>query len=114
MWAHIRKEEEVLFPFIVRMEEESILAYPPEHACFRSVSHPVLMMVQEHEAANRIMEKIRSSTGNFSVPGWACPTHRALLEGLRDFDADLQQHIHLENDILFPRSIQMEAELRGK
>ena len=65
MWAHIRKEEEVLFPFIVRMEEESILAYPPEHACFRSVSHPVFMMVQEHEAANRIMEEIRRSTGNF-------------------------------------------------
>jgi regulator of cell morphogenesis and NO signaling len=114
MWAHIRKEEEVLFPFIVRMEEESILAYPPEHACFRSVSHPVLMMVQEHEAANKIVEKIRSSTGNFSVPEWACPTHRALLDGLREFDADLQEHIHLENDVLFPRSIQMEAELRGK
>jgi regulator of cell morphogenesis and NO signaling len=114
MLAHIRKEEEVLFPFIVRMEEESTLAYPPEHSCFRSVSHPVLMMVQEHEAANQIIEKIRRSTGNLSVPEWACPTHRALLDGLREFDLDLQEHIHLENDVLFPRSIQMEAELRGK
>jgi regulator of cell morphogenesis and NO signaling len=114
MWAHIRKEEEVLFPFIVRMEEESTLAYPPEHACFRSVSHPVLMMVQEHEAASHIVEKIRRCTGSFSVPEWACPTHRALFDGLREFDVDLQEHIHLENDVLFPRSIQMEAELRGK
>lgn len=114
LWTHIRKEEEVLFPFIVRMEEESTLAYPPEHACFRSVSHPVLMMVQEHEVASRIMEQIRRCTGNFLVPEWACPTHRALLDGLREFDVDLQEHIHLENDVLFPRSIQMEAELRGK
>ncbi len=112
LWAHIRKEEEVLFPFIVRMEEESVLAYPPEHACFRSVSHPVFMMMQEHEAANLIMEKIRRFTGNFAPPVWACPIHRALFDGLREFDADLQEHIHLENDVLFPRSIQMETELR--
>ncbi len=113
MWAHIRKEEEVLFPFIVHMEEESTLVYPPARACFRSVSHPIFMMVQEHEAANRIMEEIRWTTGNFTPPEWACPTHRALFEGLRGFDADLREHIHLENDVLFPRSIQMEAELRG-
>jgi regulator of cell morphogenesis and NO signaling len=114
MWAHIRKEEEVLFPFIVRMEEESTLAYPPEQACFRSVSHPVFMMVQEHEAANVIMEKIRRSTEYFTSPAWACPIHRALFDGLRGFDKDLQEHIHLENDVLFPRSIQMEGDLRGK
>jgi regulator of cell morphogenesis and NO signaling len=113
MWAHIRKEEEVLFPFIVQMEEESTLIYPPAHACFRSVSHPVFMLVQEHEAANLVMEEIRWTTGNFTTPEWACPTQRALFDGLRGFDADLHEHIHLENDILFPRSIQMEAELRG-
>jgi len=114
LWAHIRKEEEVLFPFIVCMEERSVLAYPPEHACFRSVSHPVFMMVQEHEAANRIMDEIRRSTENFAPPEWACPVHRALFDGLREFAADLQEHIHLENDVLFPRSIQMEDELREK
>jgi len=113
MLTHIRKEEEVLFPFIVQMEEESILAYPANHPCFRSVSHPVLMMVQEHEVANRIMEQIRHSTGNFATPDSACPTHRALFDGLRGFDEDLQVHIHLENDLLFPRSIEMEAALRS-
>jgi regulator of cell morphogenesis and NO signaling len=95
------------------MEEESILAHQPSHACFRSVSHPVLMTVQEHEAANRIMEQIRHATDDFTPPESACPTHRALYDGLRGFDADLQEHIHLENDVLFPRSIQMEAELRS-
>jgi regulator of cell morphogenesis and NO signaling len=111
--AHIRKEEEVLFPFIVQMEEESVLAYPPSHACFRSVSHPVFMMLQEHEAAGRIMEKIRRRSGDFTAPKGACPTHRALLDGLHEFGKDLQQHVHLENDVLFPRSIQMESELRS-
>jgi len=112
--AHIRKEEEVLFPFIVQMEDEFTLAYPPTHPCFRSVSHPVLMMLQEHEAANRIMEQIRRATDNFTAPESACPTHRALYDGLREFDEDLQVHMHLESDVLFPRSIQMEAELRSK
>lgn len=60
------------------------------------------------------MEQTRRCTGSFSPLEWACPTQRALLDGLREFDADLQEHIHLENDVLFPRSIQMEAELRGK
>jgi len=114
LWTHIRKEEEVLFPFIVRMEEESALAYLAEHACFRSVSHPVLMMVQEHEVASRIMEQIRNCTGNFTPPDWACPTQRALFEGLRELDVDLREHIRLENDSLFPRSIQMESKLRGE
>jgi regulator of cell morphogenesis and NO signaling len=112
LWAQIRKEEEVLFPFIVRMEEESALVYPSAHACFRSISHPVFMMVQEHEAAKLIMEEIRWTTGNFTPPEWACPTHRAMFDGLRGFESDLREHVHLENGVLFPRSIQMEAELR--
>jgi regulator of cell morphogenesis and NO signaling len=114
MLEHIRKEEQVLFPFIVQMEEHSVTAYPPAHACFRSVSHPVFMMVQEHESANSIMKEIRRCTGNFAIPEWACPTHIALLDGLLKFEEHLQQHIHLENDILFPRSIQMEAELQNR
>lgn len=112
--AHIRKEEEVLFPFIAQMEEESTLHYPAAHACFRSVSHPVFMMLQEHEAANRIMKEIRRRTAEFTPPERACPTHRALFDGLREFGEDLERHVHLENDVLFPRTIQMEAELRAK
>ena len=115
MLSHIQKEEGVLFPFIVQMEEGSILAHPPAHACFRTVSHPVFMMVQEHESTSSIMKDVRGCTGDFTLPEGACPTHRALFDGLRAFETDLQEHIHLENDILFPCSIQMEAKLqRGK
>lgn len=114
MLAHIRKEEEVLFPFIAQMEEESALVYFARNACFRELSHPVFMMVQEHESTGLIVAELREHTHNFQPPDWACPTHRALLDGLRTYAEDLKQHVHLENDVLFPRAIFMEAELQGR
>jgi regulator of cell morphogenesis and NO signaling len=111
MFAHIQKEETVLFPFIAQMDQDSVIAYPPAHACFRSIAHPVFMMVQEHESAGQIVEKLRRVTHGFQVPPWACATHIALFAGLAAFETDLKQHVHLENDVLFPRAIEMEAAL---
>lgn len=112
--AHIEKEEQVLFPFVAQMDQDWIVAYPPAHACFRSVSHPIFMMMQEHEAANRIMAELRVITTGFEVPEWACSTQTALFSGLSAFETDLKQHVHLENDFLFPRAIKLEAELNSK
>ena len=112
MYTHIQKEEQVLFPFISQMDQESIVAYPPSHACFRSVTHPIFMMEQEHESADHIVAELIRLTNHFEPPSWACATHIALFSGLRDFEADLKQHVHLENDVLFPRAIQLEAELK--
>jgi regulator of cell morphogenesis and NO signaling len=112
MYTHIKKEEQVLFPFISQMDQESIVAYPSSHACFRSVTHPIFMMEQEHESAEHIVAEIISLTNHFEPPSWACTTHIALFNGLREFEADLKQHVHLENDVLFPRAIQLEAELK--
>jgi regulator of cell morphogenesis and NO signaling len=114
MYAHIEKEEQVLFPFISQMDQESIVAYPPSHACFRSVSHPIFMMEQEHESADHIVAELIRLTNRFEPPSWACATHVALFAGLRDFEADLRQHVHLESDVLFPRSIQVETELKAR
>jgi regulator of cell morphogenesis and NO signaling len=114
MHAHIQKEEQVLFPFISQMDQESVVAYPPSHACFRSVSHPIFMMEQEHERAGHIVAELIRLTNHFEPPSWACATHIALFAGLRDFEADLRQHIHLENDVLFPRAIQLEEELKAR
>jgi regulator of cell morphogenesis and NO signaling len=114
MFAHIQKEENVLFPFIAQMDHKSIVAYPAAHTCFRSVSHPIFMMEQEHELANHIMSEIHSLTAGFTPPEWACATHTAFFAGLSEFEADLKQHVHLENDVLFPRAIEMEAELSSK
>ena len=112
MFAHIQREEQVLFPFISQMDQESIVAYPPSHACFRSVTHPIFMMEQEHESADHIVAELIRLTNHFEPPSWACATHIALFSGLREFEADLKQHVHLENDVLFPRAIQLEAALK--
>jgi len=114
MFAHIQKEELVLFPFIAQMDQDAIVAYPPAYACFRSVSHPIFMMEQEHESANHVVPELRSITQGFQPPDWACATHIALFAGLSDFEADLKQHVHLENDVLFPRAMQLEAELNSR
>jgi regulator of cell morphogenesis and NO signaling len=114
MYAHIEKEERVLFPFIAQMDQESKLSYPPAHACFRSVAHPVFMMEQEHESANHIVAQLIRLTDHFEPPTWACATHIALLSGLREFELDLRQHVHLENDVLFPRAIELETELQAR
>jgi regulator of cell morphogenesis and NO signaling len=114
MYAHIQKEEQVLFPFIAQMNQESIVAYPPTHASFRSVAHPIFMMEQEHGAADHLMMELSRLANHFEPPSWACATHIALFSGLRQFESDLRQHVHLENDVLFPRAIQLEAEIMAR
>ena len=114
MYAHIEKEEQVLFPFISQMDQESIVSYPPAHACFRSVAHPIFIMEQEHETAGHIMRELIRITNHFEAPSWACATHTALFSGLSEFEADLKQHVHLENDVLFPRAIGLEAEIKAR
>lgn len=114
LFNHIQKEEMILFPFIAQMEEELLHDGVPAHACFRSVTQPVSMMMQEHDAAGRIMAELRRLTDEFLLPEWACATHAALFAGLRAFEADLMQHVHLENDLLFPRAIEMEAGLNQR
>ncbi len=111
MLAHLQKEEQMLFPYIAHMDQGVL----PMEACFRSVSHPVFLMMQEHEAGNSILTEISRLTDGFQPPPWACLTHRAFFDGLRAFQQELRQHIHLEDDLLFPRAIEKEAELgRGR
>jgi regulator of cell morphogenesis and NO signaling len=114
MYAHIQKEEQILFPFISQMDQDLIVAYPPDHACFRSVSHPIFVMEQEHESVDHLVAELKRLTNQFEAPAWACATHIALFSGLRKFEADLNQHVHLENDVLFPRAIQLEAEAKAR
>jgi regulator of cell morphogenesis and NO signaling len=112
MYAHIQKGEQVLFPFISQMDQESIVAYPPAHVCFRSITHPIFMMEQEHESVDHVVTELSRLTNHFEAPGWACATHIALFSGLREFETGLRQHVHLENNVLFPRAIQLETELK--
>jgi regulator of cell morphogenesis and NO signaling len=111
LFNHIQKEEMVLFPFIAQMDQESLVGGALPRACFRSVAQPISMMMQEHESADHIFAELRRLTHGFRPPEWACGTHIALYTGLDAFEIDFKQHVHLENDLLFPRAIEMEAAL---
>jgi regulator of cell morphogenesis and NO signaling len=114
MFAHLQKEEQVLFPFIAEMDQDSIAVCSPPQACFRTVAQPVAMMISEHESAESLVAEIRDLTNGFTPPEWACPTHIAFCAGLQDFATNLRQHVQLENDLLFPRAIKLEAELNRR
>jgi regulator of cell morphogenesis and NO signaling len=114
MLEHIGREEQVLFPLIAHMEEDSIVGYPGGAASLRSISEPIARMKQDHAASGRTMDELRRHTNDFEPPQHACPTHRALLGGLRSFVEDLRQHKHLEEGILFPRALTMGTELASR
>jgi len=114
MFAHLQKEEQVLFPFIAQMEEETVGFASSARACFQTVAQPVSMMVREHESAEGLVSGLRRRTNEFKTPAWACPTLVALYAGLNQFERDLRQHAHLEDDILFPRAIEMESALNQR
>lgn len=106
---HLAKEEVVLFPYISKFERYVAEGGAKPHGCFGSVANPIAMMTQEHDAAGNLMAEIRTLSQDYTPPASACPTFRAFYAGLHDFEHDLHQHVHLENNILFPRAIAMEA-----
>lgn len=105
---HMLKEEQVLFPYLIQLEQavkgETTLPEP----FFGTVRNPVNMMEREHDAVGALLREIRSLTSDFSPPQDACISYRTLYGALLDFEADLHLHIHLENNILFPRAVAIE------
>ena len=106
--THLMKEEMVLFPYIERMEESVIQSEPVLPAPFGSVQNPVAMMEHDHDSVGAAFRSIRKASNNFAPPADACISYVTLYSALAAFEADLHQHIHLENNILFPRAIAME------
>jgi regulator of cell morphogenesis and NO signaling len=103
---HMMKEEQVLFPMIRQLEEAS-REEDADTAAFAGIMFPIERMISEHEDAGGVLRDIRSLTGSFQPPADACPSFRALYQGLEEFERDLHRHIHLENNILFPGARRM-------
>lgn len=106
--SHMSKEENILFPYIKKMvvdKRNNLELTPPP---FGTIQNPIKMMELEHESAGDNLKKIATLTNDFSPPEWACNTFRALYAKLEEYQNDLFQHIHLENNILFPKAIKME------
>ncbi len=106
---HMFKEERILFPAIRQTEAAASCPDFP----FGSVANPIRMMEHEHRVAGRALTRIRELTREFLPPDDACNTYRFLLDALQRLEGDLHQHIHKENNILFPRAIQLESSSSG-
>lgn len=108
---HMMKEEQILFPFIKNLHNpEKYISNGSCGGTFGSVQNPINMMEHEHENAGEAFRKIRELSQDFDYPPHACNTYIVTFKKLQEFEEDLHRHIHLENNILFPKAIQMEKE----
>jgi regulator of cell morphogenesis and NO signaling len=106
MTSHMMKEERILFPMIRQLEASDSV---PAFHC-GSLANPINVMEAEHDQVGGALAKMRELTDGFTPPDWACNTYRAMLDGLAHLERDTHQHVHKENNILFPRAIAMEAQ----
>ena len=102
---HMTTEERVVFPAISRMEKNQA---PVPNSSFAA---PIQQLRDEHEVVGNLFKRIRTLTDHYAVPEGACGSYQAMLAGLEEMELDLHEHIHKENNVLFPRVLQLEAEL---
>jgi regulator of cell morphogenesis and NO signaling len=109
---HTQKEELVLFPYIKAMVAaevaRTLLNAPP----FGTIANPIRMMKAEHQSAGDAFSFIRKASADFALPADACTTYMVTYKELAEFERDLHQHIHLENNILFPKAVTLESVTR--
>ncbi|MCK9481663.1 MAG: iron-sulfur cluster repair di-iron protein [Bacteroidia bacterium] len=107
---HMKKEELMLFPAIRKMVQAKLTNTKSE-APFGSISGPINVMMEEHDTEGERFREISKLTNHFTVPADGCNTYKITLLMLHEFEEDLHLHIHLENNILFPKSIAMEKQM---
>jgi len=105
---HMLKEEQVLFPYLNSMDAAVQAGNTAPAAFFGSVRNPIEHMLADHNDAGDSMMRISALSHGYQTPPDGCPTFRALYQGLAEFESNLHRHLHLENNILFPRALEME------
>lgn len=108
---HMQKEEQILFPYIEALERAANGTEAIEPPFFQTVKNPVHAMMEEHDAAAALMNQIRAASSAYTAPADACASYQGLYRDLHEFETDLHQHVHLENNILFPRAVELEARI---
>jgi regulator of cell morphogenesis and NO signaling len=109
MTAHTQKEELILFPYIDALERSASGNGALEPPFFQTVRNPIHAMMKEHDSAGELVRQIRKASNEYKPPADACTSYQAAYQGLRQFEEDLHLHVHLENNILFPRAVELEA-----
>lgn len=109
--SHMIKEEKVLFPYIKELVATKNNISPLHAAHFGTVQNPINMMEAEHELVGKNLDEIRVLTNNYLLPEDACASYSLLYSLLDEFEDDLHLHIHLENNILFPKALEIEKQL---
>lgn len=105
---HMMKEEMVLFPYIQELETSLSSQLRASSPPFGTVLNPIRMMRMEHEEVGELLSRMRSISNDYTLPEEACPSFTALYHRFAEFERDIHQHIHLENNILFPRAVELE------
>ena len=111
MKHHMMKEEKILFPHILKLAALSVNGNEKSVPYFGTIKNPIAMMEAEHESAGGGMLNIRKLTNNYAPPSDACETYKVVYKELKDFEEDLHLHVHLENNILFPKAVDLEERL---
>lgn len=111
MLFHLDKEEHILFPYVRGLEQSRENHAAPPSGCFGTVENPIRTMIYEHEGAATLLAEMRAVTHGFTPWPDACPTTVGLYHGLDAFERDLHRHVHLENNLLFPKAIELEKEV---
>jgi regulator of cell morphogenesis and NO signaling len=107
---HMMKEERVLFPYIVALADAAQNGNPAPPDMFGSVQNPIRMMESEHQQVGSELAVIRVLSSDYTPPAEACSTYRVTYDELREFEHDLHRHVHLENNVLFPKAVALEAQ----
>lgn len=105
---HMKKEELILFPFIKKLVRATISDELIEQPHFGTIENPITMMMHEHDTEGERFRKIASISNNYTPPADACNTYKVTFAMLKEFEEDLHKHIHLENNILFPKATKLE------
>jgi regulator of cell morphogenesis and NO signaling len=108
---HMKKEEQILFPFVKKMVHATISDELIEQPHFGTVENPIAMMMHEHDAEGERFRKIAALSNNYTPPSDGCNTYKVTFAMLEEFEQDLHKHIHLENNILFPKATKLEKEI---
>ncbi|MCC7306289.1 MAG: iron-sulfur cluster repair di-iron protein [Acidobacteria bacterium] len=108
MEVHMQREERMLFPYISLMESSFNFGMPRPPAPFGTTRNPIAVMVSDHDRAAEMLQEIRDLTNNLEIPPDACFKYKTVFAAIEGLEKDLHQHIHLENNILFPKAIEME------